>query len=246
MTLANNDSQIVLFESSDGVVALDVELDVRKNEVWLSQDQMAVLFNTTKQNVSSHISNCFKEGELERDSVVKKSFTTASDGKSYKVNHYNLDMIISVGYRVKSQRGVEFRRWATDVLRRYIIDGRAENDRRLQQLSQTVTLLERVSDDLDTDQVLEVVKSYASALDLLDDYDHQRIARPAGSDTAYVLGYEECLQLIGKLRFSDESDLFGVEKTIRSRAALRPFTNPLVVRSYIRRSRRRPLICCIS
>ena len=129
-----------------------------------------------------------------------------------EIEYYNLDVIISVGYRVKSQRGVEFRRWATDVLRRYIIDGRAENALRLQQLSQTVSLLERISNNLDTDQVLEIVKRYAPALDLLDDYDHQRVQKPGGGAATYVLDYDECKKLISTLRFNDESDLFDVEK----------------------------------
>lgn len=206
----NNLSEIVLFESSDGAVSLDVQAD--NDTVWLSQEQMSLLFATTKQNVSLHINNCFREGELPKDSVVKDSLTTAADGKSYKVKYYSLDVIISVGYRVKSQRGVEFRRWATDVLRRYIIDGRAENKLRLQQLSQAVALLERVSDNLDTNQVLEIVKSYAPALDLLDDYDHQRVQKPGGNVATYVLDYDECKKLISTLRFNDESDLFGVEK----------------------------------
>lgn len=203
-------SQIVLFKSSDGEVSLDVQAD--DETVWLSQDQMSFLFGTTKQNISLHINNCFREGELERSSVVKESLTTASDGKRYRTKYYNLDVIISVGYRVKSQRGVEFRRWATEVLRRYVIDGRAENEQRLLQLSQAVSLLERVADDLDTNQVLEIVKSYAPALDLLDDYDHQCIQKPGGQSATYVLDYDECIKLISSLRFNDESDLFGVEK----------------------------------
>lgn len=205
-----NQSQIILFESSDGAVSLDVQAD--NDTVWLNQEQMSLLFDTTKQNVSLHINNCFREGELSKGSVVKESLTTASDGKSYKVKYYNLDVIISVGYRVKSQRGVEFRRWATDVLRRYIIDGRAENELRLQQLSRAVLLLERISDSLDTSQVLEIVKSYAPALDLLDDYDHQRVQKPSGSAATYVLDYDECRNIVSVLRFSNESDLFGVEK----------------------------------
>lgn len=203
-------SQIVLFESCDGEVVLDVQTD--DETVWLNQDQMSFFFGTTKQNISLHINNCFREGELEREAVVKESLTTAKDGKTYKVKYYNLDVVISVGYRVKSQRGVEFRRWATDVLRRYVIDGRAENEQRLLQLSQAVSLLERVADDLDTSQVLEIVKSYAPALDLLDDYDHQRIRKPGGQNATFILDYDECIELISTLRFNDESDLFGVEK----------------------------------
>ena len=210
--IASN-THIVLFESADGTVELDVTVDANRDEVWLNRKQMAILFDRDVKTIGKHISNALKE-ELDgsSDSVVAKFATTAADGKTYQVEHYSLDMIISVGYRVKSQRGIEFRRWATDVLRKYIIKGRAENEYRLQQLAQTVGLLERVSDELDTSQVLEVVKSYASALDLLDDYDHQRIAKPTGTNTVYVLNYDECMELIKTLRFNDESDLFGVEK----------------------------------
>ena len=209
MEMAGND-QLVLFESSDGEVALEVASD--RETVWLNQQQMSELFDTTKQNISLHINNCFKEGELERNSVVKDFLTTAKDGKTYKTKHYDLDVIISVGYRVKSKRGVEFRKWATEVLRRYIVDGRAENDRRLAQLSQAVQIMDRIAGDIDAAQVLEVVKSYAKALDLLDDYDHQEIERPKGMSSIYILDYDECKRVIEKLRFTKESDLFGAEK----------------------------------
>ena len=125
-----------MFESEDGEVWLDVGFD--GNTVWLTQAQMASLFMTTKQNISLHVGNCFREGELSRETVVKESFITASDGKRYRTKLFNLDVIISVGYRVKSQRGIEFRRWATSVLRQYIIEGHAENRRRLAQLNQIV------------------------------------------------------------------------------------------------------------
>lgn len=209
MEMAEND-QLVLFESSDGEVALEVASD--RETVWLNQQQMSELFATTKQNISLHINNCFKEGELERNSVIKEFLTTAKDGKTYKTKYYNLDVIISVGYRVKSKRGVEFRKWATDVLRRYIVEGRAENDRRLAQLSQAVQIMDRIAGDIDAAQVLEVIKSYAKALDLLDDYDHQKIERPKGMSSVYVLNYDECKRVIEKLRFTKESDLFGAEK----------------------------------
>lgn len=208
-------NRIVLFESSDGEVTLDVNFDVQNNNIWLDRNQMSLLFDRDVKTIGKHIANALKEeldGSGITEAVVAKFATTASDGKTYQVEHYNLDVIISVGYRVKSQRGVEFRRWATEVLRRYIVEGRAENERRLQQLARTVSLLERVADDLDADQVLEIVKSYAPALDLLDDYDHQRVGKPEGDDPVYVLDYDECRELIDTLRFNDESTLFGTEK----------------------------------
>lgn len=213
MQTSENQSQIVLFESSDGEVALDVQTD--RETVWLSLNQISSLFDRDKSTISRHIKNVYEEKELDESSTVALFATVQNEGDravEREVQYYNLDVIISVGYRVKSQRGVEFRRWATDVLRRYIIDGRAENERRLQQLAHAVSLLERISDDLDTSQVLEIVKSYASALDLLDDYDHQCVKKPGGNASTYVLDYDECMEVIGTLRFNDESDIFGVEK----------------------------------
>ncbi len=214
-------TEIVLFESSDGAVSLPVEVDAVRNEVWLTQAQMALLFDTTKQNVSLHLGNCFKEGELEREAVVKESLTTASDGKRYQTNVYSLDAIISVGYRVKSQRGVEFRRWATDVLHRFIIDGYAANERRLHELGQVVNVMARLPEgDMGTRQVLDIVRSYAPALDLLDDYDRQSIGRPQGSSGVHILTYEECREVISHMRFGGESSLFGVEKDESFRASI--------------------------
>lgn len=209
----NNLSEIVLFESSDGAVSLDVQTD--HETVWLSLNQISSLFDRDKSTISRHIKNVYEDRELDEGSTVALIATVQNEGDrtvEREVQYYNLDVIISVGYRVKSQRGVEFRRWATDVLRRYIIDGRAENVLRLQQLSQAVSLLERISDNLDTSQVLEIVKSYAPALDLLDDYDHQCVQKPGGNVATYVLDYDECKKIISTLRFNDESDLFGVEK----------------------------------
>lgn len=213
MQTSENQSQIVLFESSDGEVALDVQTN--RETVWLSLNQISSLFDRDKSTISRHIKNVYEEKELDESSTVALFATVQNEGDravEREVQYYNLDVIISVGYRVKSQRGVEFRRWATDVLRRYIIDGRAENERRLQQLAHAVSLLERISDGLDTSQVLEIVKSYAPALDLLDDYDHQCVKKPGGNTSTYVLDYDECMEVIGTLRFNDESDIFGVEK----------------------------------
>ena len=196
-------NEIVLFESSDNEISLPVE--VGNDTIWLTQAQMSELFATTKQNVSLHINNCFKEGELARGAVVKESLTTAADGKMYRVSFYNLDVVISVGYRVKSQRGVEFRQWATNVLRKHIIEGHTENERRLAQLGQVAQVMKRLGGDLDADQVLDVVSSFTKALDLLDDYDHQTLSRPAGTRDVYQLTYEECRAFIDGMKFGRES-----------------------------------------
>ncbi len=221
MSEAASTSNLVLFESSDGEVKLDVTVDTHDEEVWLNRSQMALLFDRDVKTIGKHIANALKEELADAGKpVVAKFATTAADNKTYQVEYYNLDVIISVGYRVKSQRGVEFRRWATDVLRRYIIEGRAENERRLWQLAQVVSVMERLSDDLGASQILEIVKSYAPALDLLDDYDHQRLSRPKGSAGIYVLDYDECRDLIDRLRFSGESDIFGKEKDDSFRSSI--------------------------
>ena len=203
-------NEIVLFETEDKAVTLSVP--VEKETVWLTQAQMTELFNTSKQNVSLHINNCFKEGELDKDSVVKDFLTTAADGKNYKTKYYNLDVIISVGYRVKSKRGVEFRKWANSVLKQYILQGYAVNNNRIAQLGEVIHIMERTQNSLDSKQVLSVIEKYSTALDLLDAYDHQNMTRPKGNSATYVLTYEECMDVIASMRFGDESDIFGKEK----------------------------------
>lgn len=223
MSEAASTSNLVLFESSDGEVKLDVTVDVNDEEVWLTKDQIALLFGRDRTVIGRHISNMYREGEVPRAATSAKFAQVQTEGERQverQVEYYNLDVIISVGYRVKSQRGVEFRRWATDVLRRYIVEGRAENERRLRQLAQVVSVMERLSDNLETSQILEIVKSYAPALDLLDDYDHQRLSRPKGSGGIYVLDYDECREIINNLRFSGESDIFGKEKDESFRSSI--------------------------
>ena len=129
------EKSIVLFESADGSVELPVMLDPAREDVWLSRAQLATLFGRDVKTIDKHVANALRE-ELagSENRVVAKFATTARDGKTYQTEHYNLDMVLSVGYRVKSARGVEFRRWATDVLHRYVVTGHAENERRLEQL----------------------------------------------------------------------------------------------------------------
>ena len=138
--------ELVIFETNDSAVKLEVP--VENETVWLTQAQMAELFDTSKQNISLHINNCFKEGELEKDSVVKDFLTTAADGKRYKTKYYNLDVVISVGYRVKSKRGVEFRKWANSVLKQYILQGYAVNNNRIAQLGEVVQIMKRTQNAL--------------------------------------------------------------------------------------------------
>jgi prophage maintenance system killer protein len=138
--------------------------------------------------------------------------TTALDGKMYNVRYYNLDVIISIGYRVKSKRGVEFRKWANSILKEHIIKGYSINKNRMQQIGKIVKILKRAENRLDAKQVLSVIESYSAALNLLDDYDHQRIEKPQGTEATYIITYDECRQVIAQMRFGAESDWFGNEK----------------------------------
>lgn len=206
-------SEIILFETKDKEVTLSVPMD--GDTVWLTQAQMAELFDTTKQNVSLHANNCFKEGELDKKSVVKDFLTTASDGKNYKTKYYNLDVIISVGYRVKSKRGIEFRQWASKVLKQYMIDGYAINEKRLNALQKTVDIQTRMlADALNVEEkdVLRAVNLYTDSLALLDKYDHQALVKPTGSKPIYRITYDDCMKMVSHMKDSFETDVFGVEK----------------------------------
>ena len=200
-------NEIVLFESSDNAIKLEVA--VNQETVWLSQSQMTLLFGVDRTVITRHVNNIFKEGELEQESNVQKMHIANADRPT---QFYNLDVIISVGYRVKSQRGVEFRRWANAVLKHYLLQGYAVNRSRLAQMGKMLRIMKRSEQMLDAPQVLSVIQKYNNALELLDDYDHQVLKRPQGHSSTYVLTYEECRELIASMRFGSESDLFGNEK----------------------------------
>ena len=200
-------TELILFKSGD--IVLSVPITPEENTVWLSQAQMVELYGRDVSVISRHINNVFKEGEVEKESNLHFLQIAGSDRPTA---FYSLDVIISVGYRVKSKRGVEFRKWANSVLKDYILRGYAVNEARIRQLGEVVRLMKRTQNDLDSRQVLAVIERYSIALDLLDDYDHQRMKRPKGTEAAYVLTYEECRQVIDQMRFGNESDLFGREK----------------------------------
>ena len=205
-----NGKEIILFETKDKSIALPVM--VENESVWLNRNQIAMLFERDIKTIGKHINNALKEELAEQNSVVAKFATTASDNKKYMVEHYNLDVIISVGYRVKSKRGVEFRRWANSVLKDYIIKGYAVNHNRMSQLNEVIRVMKRVENSLDTRQVLTVIERYSHALELLDAYDHQNMTRPKGTREAYRLTYEECRKVIDSMKFGENSSLFGNEK----------------------------------
>lgn len=200
-------NEIVLFETEDKKVSLPVALE--DETVWLSQAQMMELFERDQSVISRHIKNVFRENEVDEKSNMHFLHITNADRP---VAIYSLDVIISVGYRVKSKRGVEFRRWANSVLKQYILKGYAVNNNRISQLGEVIRIMKRTENELDGRQVLSVIEKYSMALELLDSYDHQNMKRPKGTDTVYVLTYEECRDVIAQMRFGDESELFGKEK----------------------------------
>ena len=188
---------------------MKLPVTVEDETVWLNQNQMIELFGRDQSVISRHIRNVFKEHEVDEKSNMH-FLHIANSNKP--VAFYSLDVIISVGYRVKSKRGVEFRRWANSVLKQYILKGYAVNDNRIKQLGEVIRIMKRTEDELDSKQVLSVIEKYSNALDLLDSYDHQNMTRPQGNRATYVLSYEECMEVIQSMRFGDESDLFGREK----------------------------------
>lgn len=216
--------QIQIYKTSDGHSELEVTLE--KESVWLSLTQMVELFQRDKSVLSRHLKNIFKEKELHRNAVVAKNATTASDGKIYQVEYYNLDVIISIGYRVKSKRGTQFRIWANKVLKDYLIKGYAINEKRLKveaakyrELQQSVKLLQNVISQkaitaTEAKGLLEVITDYAYALDILDRYDHQqlKVENTSKKDT-FQITYKEAIKAIDGLKKKfGGSDLFGREK----------------------------------
>ena len=205
------ENEIVLFETEDEKVKLSVP--IQDETVWLTQDQMSELFDTARSSIAYHIGNIFKEKELERDTSVE--IFDRSKNSSRPPQYYNLDVIISVGYRVKSQRGIEFRRWANKVLKDYIIKGYAINDKRLEALQKTVEIQAKMlatAIEGDSDEVLRAVNLYTQALTLLDKYDHQSLEKPEGNQPVYRITYADCRAMVDRMEDSFKSDVFGVEK----------------------------------
>ena len=204
--------ELVLFESADKSISLSVPFE--NETVWLNRQQMASLFDRDVKTIGKHISNAIEE-ELDGIPTVANFATVQTEGKrtvERNVEYYNLDVIISVGYRVKSKRGIEFRKWANSVLKQYILKGYAANDRRLEELRQTLQIIRRTENQLDSNQILSVIEQYTAALDLLDDYDHLSVKKPEGTPSTYRITYEEARKVIDSMKFGDSSSLFGNEK----------------------------------
>ena len=205
-------NEIILFENQN----VKLEVNLKDETVWLTQEQMAELFGKAKSTINEHIKNIYKEGELDINITMTKFGNSEFSAKP--TNYYNLDVIISVGYRVKSQEGTKFRQWANKILKDYMLKGYAINQKRLEYLEKTVKLIdianridERIEQN-DAKQILKVIGEYSKALDLLDDYDHGTFEKIKGKKDDRKISYEECIDVITKLRFNEESDIFAVER----------------------------------
>ena len=204
-------NEIVIFDNQN----IKLEVNMKDETVWLNQMQMAELFDKDRTVITRHINNIFKEGELDKKTNVQKLHIPNSDKP---VTFYNLDVIISVGYRVKSKNGVAFRKWANKILKDYLIKGYAINEKRLKALEKTIELIDIANrldnrlESIDAKSVLKVITSYTKALDLLDDYDHKTLKIKGTNKSLKKIDYEECMNVINTLKFNESSDIFALER----------------------------------
>ena len=215
----NRKNEIILFENQK----VKLEVNMQDETVWLNTEQMAQLFDRDYKTIRKHINNILEE-ELKDEKVVAKFANTTTHGaiagkvQTHMIDYYNLDVIISVGYRVKSQNGIIFRKWANKILKDYMIKGYAVNQKRLEYLEKTIKLIDianRIDEKLennDAKEILRVIGSYSKALDLLDDYDHRTLLKPKGNNSQKRIKYEDCSEIINRLKFNEESDIFAIER----------------------------------
>ena len=210
-------NEIVLFEDQD----IKLEVNMKDETVWLSQQQMAELFDSSRTNIIEHINNIYSDGELDKISTCQNFRQVRKEGKrdvARNIPFYNLDMIISVGYRVNSKRGIIFRKWANKVLKDYLLKGYVVNQKRLEYLEKTIKLIDiagRIDTELkgtEAQEIIKVINNYSNALNLLDDYDYKRITKPNGTKNNKQVTYEDCMNIVGKLKFNSDSDLFALER----------------------------------
>ena len=213
-------NEIILFENQN----VKLEVNMKDETVWLNQNQIATLFGKAKSTINEHIKNIYREGELEEiETMTKFGNSEFSDKPS---NYYILDVIISVGYRVKSKNGVVFRKWANQILKDYMIKGYSVNQRRLEYLEKTVKLIDiasRVDEEVnasDVKEIIRVINDYSKALDLLDDYDHKTLKKAKGKTSDRIISYDDCMKVIGDLKFNESSDLFALERNEGLKAIL--------------------------
>lgn len=213
--------------------------------VWLSLDQMTKLFDRDRTVISRHVNNIFKDKELDKSEVCAKFAHTTRHGalsdktQTREIDCYNLDMIISVGYRVKSKNGIIFRKWATNILKNYMIRGYAINQKRLEYLEKKVKLIDiagRIETDLkgtEAQGIIKVINNYRNALDLLDEYDHKTLIKPNGTKNDKKITYEDCIDIVSRLKFNSDSDLFALERNHGLKAIIGKYINHLMEKTYI-------------
>ncbi len=209
-------NEIILFENQ----GVKLEVNLKDETVWLNREQLAKLFDRDIKTIGKHINNALKE-ELKDIPTVAKFATVQKEGErevTRKIEYYNLDMILSIGYRVKSDKGVIFRQWANKILKDYMLKGYAINKKRLEYLEKTIKLIDianRIDERLegnDAKEILKVIGEYSKALNLLDDYDHKTLKKVNGNIDDRKINYNDCIEIINKLRFREESSLFAVER----------------------------------
>ena len=209
-------NEIILFENQ----GVKLEVNLKDETVWLNRQQMATLFNRDVKTIGKHINNALAE-ELADIPTVAKFATVQKEGErevKREVEYYNLDMILSVGYRVKSDKGILFRKWANNVLKDYLLRGYAVNQKRLEYLEKTIKLIDianRIDERLegnDAKEILRVIGDYSKALNLLDDYDHRTLEKVKGNIDERKIKYDDCIHVINQLRFNSESSIFALER----------------------------------
>ena len=205
-------NEIILFENQN----VKLEVNMKDETVWLTQEQMGILFGKSRSTINEHIKNIYKEKELEEQETLRKFGN--SEFSTKPINFYNLDMIISVGYRVNSKNGIIFRKWATKVLKDYMIEGYAVNQKRLEYLEKTIKLVD-IAGRIDTEfkgteaqEIIKVINNYSNALNLLDAYDYKKISKPIGTKNDKKITYEDCIEIVGQLKFNSDSELFALER----------------------------------
>lgn len=206
-----------LVKFTDNNFEINVRADIDNDTVWLTQKEMALLFEVSIDNISLHIKNILKENELDISSIEESSVVQIEGNRKVnrRIKIYNLDMIISVGYRVKSQRGILFRKWANKILKEYLIQGYSINQKRISALNKTIEIQNKMlasSLNIEQEALVNVIEEYTKALDLLDNYDHQCLIKPKGNKSIYKLTYSDCRTIIDSMKFKTTSSVFGVEK----------------------------------
>ena len=210
-------NEIIIFNNQD----VKLEVNMKDETVWLSQQQMYKLYKSSRTNIVEHINKIYYDGELDKESTCQEFRQVRMEGNREVcriIPFYNLDMIISVGYRVNTKKGIDFRRWANNVLKDYMLKGYVVNQKRLEYLEKTVKLIDiagRIEHKLDGDEaqgIIKVINNYSNALNLLDNYDHKAVVRPKGTTSNDKITYESCIEIINKLRFNSDSNLFALER----------------------------------